>query len=147
MSGSARLRFEVVFDDEPGVALTDDDLAALGGGVRVPVAGTIDGAPFRTRAFRMGGVQGIRFNKQILALAGRGPGDAVVVELWRDDEPREVSVPADLSAALGALRPAFDAMAFTHRREWVEWVEAAKKPETRERRIGKVVEQVAAKAP
>jgi hypothetical protein len=52
VSGSARLRFEVVFDDEPGVMLTDDDLAALRGGVgcggvRVPVAGTIDGAPFR----------------------------------------------------------------------------------------------------
>jgi hypothetical protein len=139
---SARLRFEVVFDDEPGVALSDADLAALGGGVRVPVAGTIDGSPFRTRAFRMGGVQGVRFNKQILAAAGRGPGDAVVVELWRDDEPREVTMPADLAATLGSLRPAFDAMAYTHRREWVEWVAAAKKPETRERRIAKVVDHV-----
>ncbi|MDQ1685065.1 MAG: hypothetical protein QOC82_1802 [Frankiaceae bacterium] len=146
MTGAARLRFKVVFDDEPGVALSDGDLAALGGGVRVPVAGTIDGSPFRTRAFRMGGLQGIRFNKQILAAAGRGPGDAVVVELWRDEEPREVAVPVDLAAALGPLRPAFDAMAFTHRREWVEWVDGAKKPETRDRRIAKVVEQVAAKA-
>ena len=145
MTGSARLRFEVVFDGEPGVPLSDGDLAALGGGVRVPVAGTIDGAPFRTRAFRMGGVQGIRFNKQILAAADRGPGDAVVVELWRDDEPREVAVPDDLAAAMGDLRPAFERMSFTHRREWVEWVEAAKKPETRDRRIAKVVEELRAK--
>jgi hypothetical protein len=144
----AKLRFEVVFDDEPGVPLSDGDLAALGGGVRVPVAGTIDGAPFRTRAFRMGGQQGVRFNKGILAAAGRGPGDHVVVELWRDDEPREVDVPADVAAALdaAALRNGFDAFAFTHRREWVEWVEQAKKPETRERRIAKVVDQVRAKA-
>jgi uncharacterized protein YdeI (YjbR/CyaY-like superfamily) len=93
----------------------------------------------------MGGVQGVRFNKQILAAAGRGPGDAVVVELWRDDEPREVDVPADLAGALGSLRPAFDGFAFTHRREWVEWVESAKKPETRHRRITQVVDQVRAK--
>lgn len=139
---TARLRVEVVFDDEPGVALSDDDLAALGGGVRVPVAGTIDGSPFRTRAFRMGGAQGIRFNQEILRAAGRGPGDAVVVELWRDDEPREVAVPADLAEALGELRPTFEAMSYTHKREWVQWVEAAKKPETRERRIAKVVERL-----
>ena len=142
MTGPAVLRFEVVFDAEPGVDLSDDDLSALGGGPRVPVAGTIDGTPFRTRAFRMGGAQGVRFNKQILAAAGRGPGDAVVVELWRDDEPREVAVPADLAEALGELRPTFDKFAYTHRREWVEWVEAAKKPETRARRITKVVERL-----
>ena len=142
MTGPAVLRFEVVFDAEPGVDLSDDDLSALGGGVRVPVAGTIDGTLFRTRAFRMGGVQGVRFNKQILAAAGRGPGDAVVVELWRDDEPREVAVPDDLAEALGELRPRFDGFAYTHRREWVEWVEGAKKPETRARRIAKVVERL-----
>ena len=145
---SARLRFEVVFDDEPGVDLSDDDLAALGGGVRVAVAGTIDGSPFRTRAFRMRGVQGIRFNKEILRAAGRAPGDRVVVELWRDDEERTVDVPADLASALAAagLREAFAAFALTHRKEWVLWVDAAKKPETRDRRITQVVDQVKAKA-
>jgi hypothetical protein len=140
-----RLRFEVDFDDEPGVALTDDDLAALGGGVRIPVAGMIDGSPFRTRAFRMGGFQGIRFNKDILRTAGRGPGDRVVIEVWRDDEERTVAVPPDLAAALGDLRSSFDGFAFTHRREWVQWVEQAKKPETRQRRIDTVVEQVRTK--
>jgi len=145
IAGEGRLSFRVTFDEEPGVALSDDDLAALGGGVRVPVAGTIDGSPFRTRAFRMGGFQGIRFNKEILRTANRGPGDAVVVQVWRDDEARTVAVPGDLAEALGDLRPAFDAAAFTHRKEWVQWVEEAKKAETRERRIAKVVEQVQAK--
>ena len=143
-----RLRFEVVFDDEPGVALSDADLAALGGGVRVPVAGTIDGSPFRTRAFRMGGFQGIRFNQEILRSAGRGTGDAVVVEVWRDDEERVVEVPDALASALddAGLRSEYDGFAFTHRREWAQWVAEAKKPETRERRIAKVLDQVRAKA-
>lgn len=137
-----RLRFEVVFDDEPGVVLSDADLAALGGGVRVPVAGTLDGTFFRTRALRMGGFQGVRFNKQILLAADRGPGDRVVIELWHDTGERLVDVPADLAAALGGLRSAFDGFSYTHRREWVQWVTEAVKPETRSRRVEQVVDQV-----
>lgn len=133
------LRFDVIFDDEPGVPLSDDDLAALGGGVRVPVAGTINGSPFRTRAFRMGGYQGIRFNKQILGAAGVGPGDSVVIELWRDDEAREIDVPAELAAALGELRSSYDAASHTQRKEWARSVADAKKPETKQRRIDKVL--------
>jgi hypothetical protein len=142
---TAKLRFEVVFDDEPGVALSEADLAALGGGVRVPVAGTIDGSFFRTRALRMGGFQGVRFNKQILLAADRAPGDRVVIELWRDTGERLVEVPTDLAAALGPLRAAFDRFSYTHRREWVQWVTEAKKPETRSRRIDQVVGQVRAR--
>jgi len=141
-----RLRFELTFDDEPGVSLSDDDLASLGGGVRIPVAGTIDGSFFRTRAFRMGEFQGIRFNKQILLAADRGPGDRVVIEVWRDEGERMVDVPADLADALGPLRAAFDGFSYTHRREWVQWVTEAKKPETRERRVAQVVDQVKAKS-
>jgi len=141
-----RLRFELTFDDEPGVSLSDDDLASLGGGVRIPVAGTIDGSFFRTRAFRMGEFQGIRFNKQILLAADRGPGDRVIIEVWRDEGERMVDVPADLADALGPLRTAFDGFSYTHRREWVQWVTEAKKPETRERRVAQVVDQVKAKS-
>ena len=59
-----------------------------------------------------------------------------------------VVVPEDLAAALGAApgaRAAFDAASFTHRREWVESVEEAKRPETRERRVRGVVEQALAR--
>jgi hypothetical protein len=140
------LRFELVFGDEPGVALSDDNLAALGGGVRIPVAGAINGSPFRTRAFRMGGWQGIRFNQQILGAAGVGPGDAVVVEVWRDDEERTVDVPPDLAEALGDLRVAFDAASYTRRKEWAQSVAEAKKPATRNRRITKVLEELRARS-
>jgi hypothetical protein len=60
-----------------------------------------------------------------------------------DDAPRTVAVPDDLAAALAAepgLREAFDAMSYTHRRDWVEAVEGAKRPETRARRISQAVE-------
>ncbi len=54
----------------------------------------------------------------------------------------DVAVPADLAAALGQDAEAqtfFDQLAFTHRKEWVHWVEAAKKVETRAARITKAV--------
>ena len=59
-----------------------------------------------------------------------------------DTAPREVEVPADLTAALAAddaARATFDTLSFTHRKEWVRWVEEAKKPETRATRLAKTV--------
>ena len=55
---------------------------------------------------------------------------------------RTVDVPTDLAAALDAApgaRAAFDALALSHRREWVESVSEAKRPETRARRIAGVL--------
>ena len=44
------------------------------------------------------------------------------------------------------LWDAWQSLAFTHKREHVEAIEGAKKPETRTRRIAKSVEMIAAKA-
>jgi len=59
------------------------------------------------------------------------------VSLRLDDSPREVVVSDDLAAALdrAGVRDRFDAMAYSHRREYVRWVEEAKRPDTRQRRI------------
>jgi len=67
-----------------------------------------------------------------------------------DTEPRTVTVPPDLRAALAEVpesKKAFAAMSFTHRREYVQWVEEAKRPETRTRRITRTVERVRAGEP
>jgi uncharacterized protein YdeI (YjbR/CyaY-like superfamily) len=62
-----------------------------------------------------------------------------------DTEPRRVRVPRDLPEALAedpAASAAFKRMSFTHRREYVDWFEEAKRPETRARRIAKTVARV-----
>ena len=54
-----------------------------------------------------------------------------------------LQVPDDLVAALaqnGRAQQFFDALAFSHRKEWVRWVEEAKKADTRSSRISKAVE-------
>ena len=48
-------------------------------------------------------------------------------------------VPFDLEEAFGR---AFSSMSFTHRREYVEWVEEAKRADTRAGRIAATVERV-----
>jgi uncharacterized protein YdeI (YjbR/CyaY-like superfamily) len=59
-----------------------------------------------------------------------------------DSEPRTVRVPKDLAAVLAGdptAEQTFASMSFTHRREYVEWVEEAKRAETRRRRVAATV--------
>ena len=66
-----------------------------------------------------------------------------------DEIEREttVDVPDDLARALEAARTrtAFDAMAVSHRKEWVRAVQDAKRPETRLKRIADCVAAVRAR--
>ncbi len=125
------------------VAVPFDARAAFGE-ARAPVRGSANGAPFRTRLMVYGGITYLGLTRAVREAAGIVPGDAVEVVLERDDAPREVAVPPELEAALAdpALRAAYDALAFTHRREYAEWVAGAKRPETRVRRAAKAAETV-----
>jgi hypothetical protein len=141
-------RFDAVLGagagDLPAVVLPADVATAIGGRARIPVAGTINGVPFRGSTMPMGdGRHCVGFRKDTRAQAGGvETGDAVTIEIARDDAPRTVDVPADLADALDAdpaVRAAFDAMSYTHRKEWVVAVTDAKRPQTRERRIAQAV--------
>ncbi len=127
--------------ERPTLELPFDAKARFGKG-RAPVRGTVNGTPFRTTVAVYGGVYLIGFNKELRGKAGIELGDEVAVELERDDEPRVVEVPPQLSAALGEddrAQAVFDALSFTHRREYAEWISGAKREETRERRVRKAV--------
>jgi uncharacterized protein YdeI (YjbR/CyaY-like superfamily) len=58
----------------------------------------------------------------------------------------EIAMPDDFAAELARLQGArerFDAFAPSHRREYLEWIVAAKRPETRARRIATACEWIA----
>ncbi|MCB9384420.1 MAG: YdeI/OmpD-associated family protein [Bryobacterales bacterium] len=65
----------------------------------------------------------------------------------RKSKPKpDIETPKDLVAALAknkAAKAVYEGFAPSHRREYVEWIEEAKRPETRERRIAQAVEQIA----
>ncbi|TCN44108.1 uncharacterized protein DUF1905 [Kribbella orskensis] len=140
--------FEAVIQEANGggayVEVPAEVLDALGGGGRIPVQATFDGIAYRGSIASMGGCMALGVLKQIRSDLGKGPGDSVVVTVTRDDAERTVEVPDDLAAALAAAgaREAFDKLSFSHRREHVNAITEAKKPETRTRRIAKAVEMI-----
>jgi hypothetical protein len=144
--------FQGVIQDAGGggayVEVPGEVVAALGGGGRIPVQATFDGVAYRGSIASMGGCMALGVLKGIRAELGKSPGDKVVVTVARDAGERTVEVPGDLAEALEAagVRQAFDGLSFSHRREHVQAIEDAKKPETRARRITKAVEMVASKS-
>lgn len=129
------------------ISIDFDVEKAFGKRGRVPVRGTLNGAPFRGSLFPMGGCHFMVVNRHLRAAAGVSGGETVPVVMERDDEPRTVEPPADFARALRGNKEAqavWDTLSFTHRREHVEHVEEAKKPETRQRRIEKSITLLAA---
>ena len=115
---------------------------------RVAVKGTINGFPFRTNIQPMDGRHLLTFNKQLQAGAKAKAGDTVSVVMERDTEERAVEVPVELAKAFRGNKPAktfWDKLAYTHRKEFVRWINAAKQAETRERRAQKAVSMILTK--
>jgi hypothetical protein len=121
------------------------DLKEAFGRARPPVVVKIADHEWRTTPGVYDGVGYIVVNRSVKAATGVDAGDRVDVAMDVDTKPRRVSVPNDLREALARdeeARGAFEALSFTHRREYVEWIEEAKRAETRARRVAETVERV-----
>ena len=130
------------------VILTQEQVNAIRGSEgrgRVMLAITYGGRTFRTSVSVYRGQWMMVVNAEMRE-GGLVPGSSYDVDIAVDTAERTVDVPADLAAALKAAgaTKAFEALAYTHRKEHVRAVEDAKKPETRARRIAKVVEALQA---
>jgi hypothetical protein len=125
-----------------GLHVPDDVVLALGSGKRPAVVITIGGHSYRTTVASMGGRFLVPLSADNRSAAGVVAGEEVDVDIELDTGPREAAVPADLDAALAhddRARQFFDALAFTHRKEWVRWIEDAKRAETRTARVATTV--------
>ncbi|HEX8326437.1 MAG TPA: YdeI/OmpD-associated family protein [Hymenobacter sp.] len=114
---------------------------------RVPVQATFDGYPYQGTVVPLGdGHHGLLLLKQIRRAIGKTVGDTVRVTLSRDVTERKMEAPADLAEQLAANPKAaayFAKLAYTHQRDYVRWLEGAKKPETRAKRLGEAVAMLA----
>ena len=139
-------RFEAVVGSEGNGTFIEVplDVPAVFGRVRARVRVTVNGWTWRSTVMRYGERYYLPVNARNREGAGVAAGDRVTVSLELDAQPRDVAVPADLADALGAagLREAWDASSYSHRREWVEAIEEAKRPETRTRRVGRALASV-----
>jgi uncharacterized protein YdeI (YjbR/CyaY-like superfamily) len=125
------------------VVLDDEQVAAVGEGKkRFPVVATVNDYTWRTTVARMRGEALLGLNRAVRQEAGVEAGDKVEVRLELDTAPREVEVPEALAKALAEddeARDAFEKLAYTHRKEFVRWIEEAKRDETRERRVSNTI--------
>ena len=112
---------------------------------RVPVKGTINGFAFRSSLMNMGDGHMMAVNAEMRAGAKCEAGDTVAVVMELDEEKRTVEVPAYLKKVIAGdakAKEAWAKLSFTHQKEWVRAVEDAKKPETREKRIAALMEEL-----
>jgi hypothetical protein len=129
-----------------GFQVPPDVVAALAGGKkRSAVTVTINGYTYRSTIAAYGEIFMLPFAGEHRVATGLGAGDEMEVDLALDTAPREVEVPADLAAALDgapAARAAFEALSYSNRRRYTLAIDAAKAPETRQRRIDKTVAEL-----
>ena len=125
------------------VVVPDRVVEALGGGARIPVNATFNGIPYRGSIFRMGGPPFIGVAKAIMAQARVAVGDKLDVVVESDAGIRTIVPPPDLEKALAknaTAKAAWAKLSYTRQRELVQSLEAARKPETRARRLQKAID-------
>jgi hypothetical protein len=130
------------------IVLDEQQVATVGEGAkRFPVAATVNGHTWRTSVVRMGGEYLLGLNREVRRAAGAEAGDTVDVVLELDTAPREVDVPEALATALDGdpeARAAYERLAYTHRKEYAQWIAEAKREETRQRRVAQALEMLRA---
>ncbi|MDQ0783958.1 YdeI/OmpD-associated family protein [Chryseobacterium sp. W4I1] len=76
---------------------------------------------------------------------GKTFGDKVLVSLIEDKEERTVEIADDIAFVFNEnpeAKALFDKMSYTHRKEYIRWIEEAKKSETRENRKVKMIQMI-----
>lgn len=116
---------------------------------QVKVIATFDGTEYRGSLVKMGHhCHLLGITKKIRAQINKQQGEAVHVVLYKDEKERVVVVPDDLQQLLDTdknLSHLFNKLSYTHRKEYVNWINEAKKEETRKKRLEKTIQMIESK--
>ncbi len=116
---------------------------ALGRSGYIPVAGTVNGAAFRSGLVSLGGGRHRLFiNTRMRQAAGLDLGDRVEIVLDYDPAPRRQPLPDPLRLALmenPAARTAWEALRPSRRKEILTYLNSLKRPATVERNVEKLM--------
>lgn len=108
------------------------------GKIRAPIIVQIGDFSYRSTIAAMGGPMFIPLRKSNREAAGVEIGQEIEITLTLDEAPRTVELPDDLGTAIRAIPggiETWEKASYTHRREYVEAINEAKRPETREKRV------------
>lgn len=110
------------------------------------VKAMIEGVPYRGLLVRMGTECHLLIVlKSIREQIGKTFGDEITITVEPDTEERVIEIPKDLMKEFKKEKEAkafFDKLSYTHRKEYVMWINEAKKEETRQNRIIKTIEML-----
>ena len=121
------------------------DAKAEFGKARIPIECTIDGEPYRGTMVKYGTpFHFILVLKSIREKIKKDVGDTVNIWLIEDKQERVVEVPGAFRKLLKKhkLEKQFEKMSYSHKKEWVLWLNDAKKEETRLKRMEKAIDRL-----
>jgi len=140
-------KFEAAIQRSTGwgafVFFPHDTQTAFGIKGRVPVQAQLGGIPYTGSLMPRGSTfHTLAVPQAIMEQLNKKPGDLLKVDLHKDDKPRTVDLPEDFTKLLRKenLLTGFEQLPLTRRKEYRNWIAAAKREETRQRRIAKAVE-------
>lgn len=119
------------------------DVEEVFGAKRVKVIATFDGEEYHGSVVRMGGCYMIGITQEIRKRIGKEFGDTIHVTLMKDVAERTVELPPDFEEALNRnaeAKKTYEGLAFTGKKDYVAWMNGAKKEDTRQSRIEKAIE-------
>jgi bifunctional DNA-binding transcriptional regulator/antitoxin component of YhaV-PrlF toxin-antitoxin module len=115
----------------------------------IKVIATFDGYEYRGILANMGmDCHIIGITKAIRAKIGKAPGDEIEVTIRKDEGSRLVEIPESLSSALSVNSEAkefFDTLTDSQKNKFITHITSAKKKETADARLQKVIEMLANK--
>jgi hypothetical protein len=130
-------------ENSGGAAVTPPfDVPAIFGAKRVPIKGTVNNFPFRSTLCNMGGDYFFVVNKEMRAGAKCKAGDMADIVISRDRDERVVEVPAYIKKVIATNKKAqatWDSLSFTCKKEWVRAIDEAKREETKQSRMEKMM--------
>lgn len=121
----------------------------FGKGNLVPIVATFNGTvPYQGILAMMGGEWPMLLvRSDVREQLGVEIGDRVQVRIELDTSPRTVTLPDDAKTLVEANPAAaanWEALSPGHQRNYARWIDSAKRPETRQRRIEETVRKLAA---
>ena len=113
---------------------------------KIKVAATFDGYEYRGILTNMGtDCHIIGITKEIRSKIGKQPGDEIEVTIKEDTESRAKEIPQSLSDALLSNSDAyefFNTLTDSQKNKFITYIESAKKKETADSRLEKVIEML-----
>ncbi|MBW6473846.1 MAG: YdeI/OmpD-associated family protein [Anaerolineaceae bacterium] len=113
---------------------------------RIPVKVHFDGQPYHGTMLRYGTEKHIIIIvKKIREAIKKQAPEIVNIKVELDDKTREITVPDDVQKSLEnhplALEK-YQKLAYTHQKEYINWILEAKREETRQNRIEKMIQRL-----